>query len=80
MLKYRKVDKGHYDVLFGDVRLGSVYHDPEAWSYRPWFIEGVKQQMCAGGVNGFTVKASGFGTRRQAARHLAVMQSSEVLR
>jgi len=78
-LKFKKNRPGDYDVYFSDVRLGSVWRDPDAWSYASWFIDGVPQRIACGGVNGFDRKPSGFGTRMQAARHLAMMKSGAVL-
>ena len=80
MYRFQKVDEGWYRVSWGGIEIGEIYRDPDAWSYAPWFIDGVKQEMVAGGVNQSVTKPRGYGTRRQAARALAMSQSAKILK
>jgi hypothetical protein len=74
-LTFKKPEKGFYDVYFGDVLLGTVYYDPDAWHLGRWFVLGEPQRMEWGGVNSLTQKSMGFYTRIKAANHLAKMKS-----
>lgn len=71
ILHFHKLPDGTYNVFRDKVFLGNVYRDPDAWSYASWFVSGEKQRFSLGGAMGWTSKASGAATRKQAARALA---------
>lgn len=73
-ITFKKVDDGHYDVYFDGIRLGCVYRDKAAYSYRQWFIEGDRRETIQ--VYPSRTKACGFRTREHAAEELARCQSS----
>ena len=76
---FNRIDANWYTVEFCGVEIGEVYRDPDAWSYAPWFIGGVKQVVTQGGVNQSIAKPRGFGTRERAAYALSVSQSAKIL-
>jgi len=79
-LRFKKIEPREYDVYFGEIRIGHVYYDEDAWSWGRWFVGGISQDMEWGGVNSMTLKAEGFSTRIQSANHLAKMNSFKVIR
>jgi len=77
--KFKRIDTNWYSVEVYGVEVGEVYRDPDAWSYAPWFIGGIKQVVTRGGVNQSIEKPRGFGTRERAAYALSVSQSAKIL-
>jgi hypothetical protein len=79
VLTFKKTDDHEYDVLFNGQVIGSIYRDPDAWSYAAWFIAGGRRDYRMGGVNNKTRKLSGFTGREFAAAELALTQSAKII-
>ena len=83
-ITFHHVDERYYEVRFVGVSVGHVYHDSNAWSYAPWFIEGDRIERTPGyyqGANANRRPRKPYGSRNRlaAAIHLCQMQSSKVI-
>ena len=81
-LKFRKVedDEPRYAVMWGSQELGEVYYDSSAWKGYRWFILGERRPSQTGFCSDRIKKPSGYYTRKDAARKLAVMSSALIIK